>query len=165
MMHREDFEKIGAFRSDVYPEDYELCFRMYAEQLKIAPVKQVCHYWRDHGRRASRNDEHYADNNFLALKIDRFLALDYKPSANLILWGAGRKGKWLAQYLSAQKLDFNWICDNPKKVGKHIYGIKMQAITEVNFDDTSQVIVAVANEESQAEINAILGETESYFFA
>ena len=56
MMHREDLDAIGAFSPNDYPEDYDLCFRMYAAGLSVIGVQQVLHRWRDHSARASRTD-------------------------------------------------------------------------------------------------------------
>jgi len=165
MMHRSDFEKIGAFRSEIYPEDYDLCFRMYQGRLKIAPVKEVCHYWREHFSRATRNDENYADNNFLLLKITKFLEIELKKDKKLVLWGAGSKGKWLAQFFVENQIAFQWMCDNPKKIGKEIYGQVIQDSKGDHFNSMNQYLVAVANKESLLEIKQSLIHQEAFYFA
>ena len=76
MCHREDLDVAGAFSSDRYPEDYDLCFRFYAQGLEVEGVNAVLHDWRDYGDRTSRNDPNYADNRFLPLKVHYFLQLD-----------------------------------------------------------------------------------------
>ena len=68
MLYREDFERIGAFNSPIYPEDYELVFRMFSGGLKVAAVNEVTHLWRDHEQRASRVSPLYAANTFIPLK-------------------------------------------------------------------------------------------------
>ena len=165
MIHRNDFEKVGAFIPEVYPEDYDLCFRMYKQQLKVVAVPEICHFWRDHGLRASRVDPKYADYNFLNLKISNFLDIDWSKEKSLVLWGAGKKGKWLANYLITQNIQFTWLCDNPKKIGKEIYGKFLLDSQLINLKDNSQFIVAVANDESKAQIQDDLLDAEAYFFA
>ncbi|RMF25197.1 MAG: glycosyltransferase, partial [Bacteroidetes bacterium] len=64
MAQREDLVRIGAFTEDTYPEDYDLCFRMYHGGLKVVSVPEPLHQWRDHPRRTSRNSEVYRDNRF-----------------------------------------------------------------------------------------------------
>jgi glycosyltransferase involved in cell wall biosynthesis len=150
MLHRSDFESIGAFGSDRYPEDYDLCFRMYAAGLQIASTSQVVHQWRDYDNRTSRTDEHYSDNRFLDIKIDYFLRLDYSTSDRLVLWGAGRKGKAIAKRLINLDLSFKWVTDNPKKVGHNIYGQILSNSTAV--DDRDHCIMAVASRSGVAEI-------------
>ena len=50
----------------------------------------------------------------------------------------------------AENTDFNWLCNNPKKIGKSIYDVLMQSETAIETLDNPQVIVAVANHEEQA---------------
>ena len=100
------------------------------------------------------------------MKLHYFLLLDYKPSFDLVLWGAGKKGKYLAQSLVEGGIPFKWICDNPKKIGKHIYGKLIQEIpAKEQISLTCQFIIAVANSDSQISINQTVSKFESYFFA
>jgi len=163
MMYKNDLDKIGAFNSSTYPEDYDLCFRMYQYGLNVIGVNEVCHLWRDHQSRASRNDANYADNRFIDIKLQYFLKIDHKKQ-DLVLWGAGKKGKALANLLNENNIPFVWLCDNPKKIGKEIYGVVLQADTEIKKHQQAQVIVAVANEEEQAQIKQQLNNHEVYFF-
>lgn len=166
MMAKEDFERIGGFNANTYPEDYDLAFRMYAGGIKVIGLKEVCHLWRDHGARASRNDSNYADNNFLNLKLKYFIQLDYQANKELFLWGAGAKGKYLAKKLLEHKIPFHWVCDNSKKIGKDIYGKILRASPSLEgLAFESHFIIAVANEESQAQIKQNLQSTKAYFFA
>jgi len=152
MVWREDLEACGAFEGDRYPEDYDLVFRFYEQRLKPIACTTVVHRWRDHASRASRNDPNYADNRFLELKVHYFLKLDYDQQRPLVLWGAGSKGKKIAKLLQQQNIDFDWICNNPKKIGKHIYGQPMFATSQLNNYAQPQVIIAVAQRQAQATI-------------
>lgn len=163
MVQREDLEKCDAFNPNIYPEDYDLCFRFYRENLKVIECNEVLHYWRDHPERSSRNDENYADNRFLELKIKWFLKLDYNPKKKLVLWGAGRKGKAIAQLLSEQQVQYHWVCNNPKKIGKHIYGVEMESTSSITDSEEKQTIVAVANPKEQAKIRDSLS-SEAFWF-
>ena len=165
MMLKEDLERIGAFNSDTYPEDYDLVFRMYAGRLKVKGIKEILHQWRDHSERSSRTDPHYTDNRFLDLKIRYFLKLDYNPGHRLILWGAGKKGKYLAQLLHSLEIPFHWHTDNKKKWGKEIHGTFLEEISDFTVGD--QVIIAVANADEQRDIRSFLiktGVQGLYFF-
>jgi len=152
MVHKTDLEVCDAFNPNRYPEDYDLTFRFYKNRLKCIPSQLVLHYWRDYETRTSRTHEHYAQNYFLGIKLHYFLELDYDASRTLTVWGAGTKGKTIAKQLSDKGIPFVWICDNPKKVGKRIYGHEL-----FNFDHLKQLqrpqsIVTVANEEAQNDI-------------
>jgi glycosyltransferase involved in cell wall biosynthesis len=169
MLHRADFEACGAFRSNTYPEDYDLAFRFYKKGLTCIPSDQLLHHWRDHQNRASRTDAHYAENSFLDLKVRYFLELNHEASRPLCIWGAGKKGKSVAKLLQAKKVSFHWLCDNPKKIGKHIYEVVLQQYQDVEHLAQPQIIVAVANPEAQQEIKSYLKKhdkeaMEDYFF-
>ena len=152
MLHREDFEASNGFNSSIYPEDYDLAFRFYKADYTCIPCDKVLLEWRDYSTRTSRTHEHYAENSFLDLKVKYFLELNYDSSRPLAIWGAGHKGKTLAKILLKQSIPFFWICDNPKKIGKHIYDQEL-----FNFDYLAELqhpqsIVTVANHEAQKEI-------------
>ncbi len=159
LMQREDFDAIGGFsgvqnvQKTNFPEDYDLCFRVYAAQLEIVLTDAVVHLWRDHPTRATRNDQLYMDNTFLPLKIHYFLELDWDPDLPLILWGAGKKGKRAARLLLERKVDFIWISNNPKKIGKEIYNTPIVPTSE-DLPRDAQALILVANPEEQNEIKA-----------
>ena len=169
MVYRDDLIACGAFNNNTYPEDYDLAFRFYKQGFTCIPNDQILHHWRDYDTRTSRTDENYAANHFLKLKVTYFLELDRDANRSLILWGAGFKGKFCAKMLKKNKIPFIWICNNPKKIGKHIYNIELHAITTLNEYHQSQVIVTVANKTSQERITTILekrqlAKAQDYFF-
>lgn len=154
MLHRDDFIACEGFLPNRYPEDYDLAFRFYAAKYSCIPCDTVLLHWRDYSNRTSRTHQHYAQNSFLDLKTHYFLKLNYDKKRPLSIWGAGTKGKTLAKLLLKQNIPFHWICDNPKKIGKHIYEKEL-----FNFDylaklSRPQTIVTVANDDSQKEIRA-----------
>tara|TARA_R100001369_G_C3314859_1_gene167910 strand:+ start:71 stop:1078 length:1008 start_codon:yes stop_codon:yes gene_type:complete len=154
MLHRKDFIACGGFKPNRYPEDYDLAFRFYKAGYTCIPSNNILLHWRDYSSRTSRTHENYAQNHFLELKVHYFLELNFDSTRPLTIWGAGAKGKTLAKLLIKNNIQFYWICDNPKKIGKHIYDQKL-----LNFDYLSQLnhpqsIVTVANEVAQKEIKA-----------
>ncbi len=169
MAFREDLELCGAFEPDRYPEDYDLTFRFYERQLQIIPCNQVLHLWRDYDTRTSRTHEHYAQNYFLDIKLHYFLKLDYMENRPLVVWGAGFKGKTIAKKLLEQGVDFVWLCDNPLKIGKKIYGKELVHFDQLKVLKNPQSIITVANESAQKEIRTFfktMGQLpmEDYFF-
>ena len=158
MVYREDLDRCKAFFSDEYPEDYDLAFRFYMGGLKPIKCNDILHYWRDYPTRTSRTDDHYSDNTFLDIKSNYFLRLEYHPKKNLVIWGAGRKGKSLAKILIAKNIPFTWICDNPKKIGKLVYNQKIRSFNELESIKYPQSIVTVANQKAQSEIRAYFKE-------
>ena len=169
MTFRQDFDTCGAFEPNRYPEDYDLTFRFYENGLKCIPCNQILHHWRDYDSRTSRTSEHYAQNYFLDIKLHYFLKLDHEPSRPLTIWGAGNKGKTIAKKLKEQGIAYYWLCDNPKKIGKEIYGTEMLHFSHLVKLGNPQSIITVANEEAQKSIRdyfADLGQKpmKDYFF-
>ena len=169
MVYKKDFDKCDGFNPQVYPEDYDLTFRFYKNNLKCIPSDTIRHYWRDYAVRTSRTHEHYAQNYFLDIKLKYFLELEYDTHKTLVLWGAGNKGKTIAKMLINLKINFKWICDNPKKIGKDIYGIKLKYYKDFLDYNLSQSIITVANAEAQNDITHFLKSKKlksmtDYFF-
>ena len=159
-MHRTDLDRIGAFNPNRYPEDYDLCFRMYRSSLRVVSSAQLVHRWRDHPTRTSRTSSVYRDNSFLRLKTDYFLEIDYKPDRQLVLWGAGHKAKSIARLLISKQVQFDWICNNSKKIGHAIYGIILKDSLDYSLSKLQQFIITPANPLDQYEIRAQLVAAE-----
>jgi len=75
-----------------------------------------------------------------------------------VVWGAGFKGKTIAKKLIDRNIPFKWICDNPKKIGKSIYGQEMLPFQHLEQLENAQSIVTVANEIAQREITAYMNK-------
>ncbi|GAG60231.1 unnamed protein product [marine sediment metagenome] len=170
MLHRDDFIACDAFNSNRYPEDYDLAFRFYKHKLTCIPCDEIIHHWRDYSTRTSRTHEHYAENHFIDLKLHYFLQLNYDDTRPLVIWGAGQKGKFIVKKLIEIKIPFKWICDNPKKIGKHIYDQELHNFNYLGDLDNPQSIITVANISSQKEItiaasNKSLVNKVNHFFS
>jgi|APTNR8051073442_1049403.scaffolds.fasta_scaffold03842_6 glycosyltransferase involved in cell wall biosynthesis len=169
MAFRKDLLRCGAFETDTYPEDYDLCFRFYKAGFGIVAVQEPLHFWRDHSNRASRNEPQYANQSYFDLKLPYFLELDYDAARPLVLWGAGKKGKQLAKRLSENGVSFHWVCDNPAKWGIRLYETELQDFQSITSLSHPQLIIAVAAPDGQAEILQFLEEQAfkpgaDYFF-
>lgn len=169
MIHRDDLNRCGAFDIAQYPEDYDLCFRWYKHRIKCIGIPKILHHWRDSAHRASRTDPNYADNNFLQLKVGYFLALHRTKERPLIVWGAGKKGKKLAYLLKQSGHKFEWICNNPKKIGHYIHAVLLGSTQRLAQINNPQIIVVVAQKEAQQQIKNQLERQgmqpmQDYFF-
>ena len=169
MVFKDDLQRCGAFEPNRYPEDYDLTFRFYENGLTCIPCNTILHYWRDYDTRTSRTSEHYAANYFLDIKLHYFLKLDHDPQRPLVIWGAGSKGKTIAKKLLEKEIGFKWICDNPKKINKDIYGKKLEHYRILDHLHTAQNIITVANETEQRYINRFFATRhkipmKDYFF-
>jgi len=115
IIHREDFHTVGAFDPEVYPEDYDLCFRFYRKGLKVVGIDKILHYWRDHPVRISRTWDCYQDNRYFELKLQYFYEIDRDIDRPLVLWGAGKNGKDLVKLLLEKE---NFQISDPASMGE-----------------------------------------------
>lgn len=152
MLYKEDLSSCGAFNSERYPEDYELCFRMYGSGLKCLPSNKVLHNWRDHPSRTSRTDEHYSDNRFLDLKFHYFDRLEYDDRREYVIWGSGNKGKVAARHFIENQHNFHWVTDNQKKIGHRIYDVLIESPGLIKDLSSPKVLLFVANPIQQDKI-------------
>ena len=169
MVYKVDFDKLGAFKSCMYPEDYELAFRFYKAKLKIHASDKILHLWRDYPQRASRNQDKYSEPHFFELKLKYFFELEYDSSKDLILWGTGAKGKFLADNLQSKQIEFSWMCDNERKHGVDIRGVIIEDFKGIKNRSNFQLIIAVAQRGSQDKIRVFLDncgllQNKDYFF-
>ena len=156
LLHRDDFERIGAFDHHIYPEDYDLCFRFYKGGLRIIGLDKVLHHWRDRPDRISRVWESHKDHRFFPIKIKYFFELERDASRPLVLWGAGKNGKDLAKLILEKENSLHWICNNERKIGKHIYDQKLCAVNHLSELESPQIIIAVASPSDQHDIQEML---------
>lgn len=152
MIHRDDFDRVGAFDPEVYPEDYDLCFRFYRHGLNVKGLDKVLHHWRDRSNRISRTWDCYKDNRYFELKLRYFYELDRDRNRPLVLWGAGKNGKDMAKLLLGKGDSFHWICDNKKKIGKHIYGVTMESFTVLPEIENPQIMIVVSSPDGKIQI-------------
>ena len=158
ILHKDDLDAVDAFNPEVYPEDYDLCFRFYRQGLKVVGIDRILHFWRDRADRISRTWDCYKDNRYFDLKLRYFYELDRDKNRPLVLWGAGRNGKDMAKLLLNYEGEFYWVCDNERKIGKDIYGIRMQHYDEIQTLDQPQIIIVVSSPEGSAEIRSLLAQ-------
>ena len=147
MMLKEDLKSIGGFDSAIYPEDYDLAFRMYSNKMKVTGVNTVLHYWRDYHERTSRNDPNYLNNTFAKIKTMYFIKNDLNTNKTLILWGAGKKGKQIAKTLITENIKFSWVTENPKKINITIYNKKIINSDILKEENEIQVIIAISSKD------------------
>jgi len=156
LLHKEDFDAVGAFDPLVYPEDYDLCFRFYRQGLKVIGINYILHHWRDRSNRISRTWEEYKDNRYFDLKLRFFYELDRDRTRPLVLWGAGRNGKDMAKLLQSYNDMFHWVCDNERKIGKDIYEVRMQHYQDIPSISNPQIMIVVSSPDGKKEIQQLL---------
>lgn len=156
MIHKDDFDTVGAFDPLIYPEDYDLCFRMYRHGLTIVGIDKILHHWRDRSNRISRTWDEYKDNRYFDLKMRFFFEIDRDKTRPLVLWGAGRNGKDMAKILQSYEDTFYWVSNNQKQIGKDIYNVRMQSFEDIPAIENAQIMIVVSSPDGKKEIQSFL---------
>lgn len=145
MIRTEVLRGCGGFDGLVYPEDYDLLFRWYQNNLKIKGVDQLTHHWREHPMRTSRNSEDYSQERFFELKIKRFIKCDLE-NIPLILNGTGTKGRLTAKILLEEKIPFKWVSVQPEKFKAGVYGKSIERHDAIQYLGPIHVLNATSIE-------------------
>jgi glycosyltransferase involved in cell wall biosynthesis len=121
---------LGGYRDFDGPEDYDLWLRAFDAGLRFEKLPQVLLEWRDSPARLTRTDARYSPSAFVRLKV---AALGRGPLAGrpAVVWGAGKVGKALARALVAAGHTLSAFVEvDPRKIGRHVYGAPVLAVSE-----------------------------------
>ncbi|MEQ8358757.1 MAG: glycosyltransferase family 2 protein [Cytophagales bacterium] len=154
MIHRDDFENCEAFRSDLYPEDYDLVFRMYKSALKVISSTEIVHLWREHRERTSRNSKHYQQKAFFNLKVHHFLKNEIRDE-NLIVFASGLKAKMLGQILLDREVQFELISQNKDKSKSDL---KKEIEKLLRDRQNSKYIIAIESKAAKRQLKSQFSE-------
>jgi glycosyltransferase involved in cell wall biosynthesis len=94
------------FDEGIYPEDYHMVLKWYAQQQKIITVNELTHHWREHPKRTSRNSKHYQQEAFFELKMRHFLDTDRDSSRPLMVMGKNQKAKLIQRFLKKRNIEY-----------------------------------------------------------
>lgn len=166
MLWRSDVDQFRLFDALIYPEDYDLVFRMHAAGLRFVAVDALTLRWREHPSRTSRNSEVYQQQAFFQLKLEWFFRLKINGDQALALFGAGTKGKIVARFLLDHAIPFAWYDIKADKYGAGIFD---KAIYPPEMAKEPGAIVCVYPEETHSvedflsALGYVIGENAWYF--
>lgn len=141
LMRTTTLKQCGGFDNLTYPEDYDLLFRWYKQDLSIMGIDQITHLWREHPLRTSRVSEDYGQKQFFDLKIRRYIKHDLKDCP-LVLNGTGTKGKLTAKILIEEQIDFEWVSVEPEKFKSGLFGKHIFHFDEIAHCEPLQILNA-----------------------
>jgi len=118
-MRAELFDRVGGYRDNGYPEDYDFWLRAWGAGFRFAKVARVLHYWRDHARRVTRTHPRYSVEAFLRAKAEALLAGPLAGGRRFVVWGAGMFGRRLTRLLvRAGRPPVALLDIDPEKIGR-----------------------------------------------
>ena len=152
LMYRKDLDGIGGLDPVIMPEDYDLFMRVLSSDMEIVVVPEVTHLWRDSPDRTSRTEDAYHPLSYLPLKIHYFLKDFYDPNRPIVLYGAGTRGKKMAQELIRQNTPFHWVTNNERKWAAPIYGELLKPNTYIGRLEKPQVLLSISSPEERKNV-------------
>ncbi len=157
MMRAGAVNRIGGYRDEGAPEDYDLVLRLWEAGVRFDKAPGDPHVWRDHERRASRRSPRYAIAAFQALKVEVLLRSHLRGARPCVVWGAGPTGKAFARLLRAGGGGSVTFVDlDPRKIGQRVHGSPVIAPDALGAPDGRFALASVAGETAREEIRAAL---------
>ena len=80
-------------------------------------------------------------------------------NAVVMTYGIHIGGRMKAKELLEKGISFKWHTNNPKKVGRDIYGVKLEDEQQIDFE-SSQLILAISSPEDQLVVRNRLNELQ-----
>lgn len=169
MLRKTDIDNDKLLVGNTLPEDYNFCFKLYQHNYKILCVQKQLHLWRDHNKRLSRNDSNYDIRKFGPFKLSWFIKNEVEEKDELVLWGSGKKGKEMAQFLLLKEVSFTWISGNKRKIGLQIYNKTVDAPEKIIEIKQPKIVIAVSSPKDKRRIeeqlkSMNLRHRKDYFF-
>lgn len=140
----EELTRVGGYRANGWPEDYDLILRLHAGGAKLANLPRVLHYWRETDGRASRTDSRYSREAFWSCKIEFLRRGPLEGRREVAIWGAGTVGKEVARMLRTAGIEVVAFFDiDPRKIGQEVHGAPVLNVGEVVHLRDTYLLVAV----------------------
>lgn len=125
MYRKSVVQGLGGYREGLFPEDYDLWFRMHQQGHGMAKIPRVLLDWRESALRYTRTNPACSREAFDGIRA-RYLARDKRLTKGrpLVVWGAGRKSRQRATRLLDKGFRIEaWIDIDPRKIGNRIDGV------------------------------------------
>ena len=145
-------QQLGGYRSNQWPEDYDLLLRADAAHMRMGKPEPVLLRWREHETRLTHTDSLYDRKNFMRAK-SHFLVHQRLQSRSVIIWGAGPTGRLMFDLTTAEggKVE-GFIEVHPRRIGGLKRGLPVWPIDKVKTLGDSMLLIAVGAAGAREEI-------------
>jgi len=89
LMRRSTLEAVGGWHERGWAEDLDLWLRLFESGARFGKVPRALYGWRQHARSSTRNDQRYARDRFVALKVDALTRGPLSDGRRATLVGVG----------------------------------------------------------------------------
>ncbi|MGA9573210.1 MAG: glycosyltransferase [Lysobacterales bacterium] len=158
MFRRTAIEKLGGYRNNGWPEDYDLLLRADATHMSMGKPAPVLLRWREHDTRLTHTDARYARERFMQAKT-HFLVHHRLPDRAVVIWGAGPTGRQMYDLITREGgVVEGFIEVHPRRIGGRKRGQAVWPVGKVDDLGAAMLLVAVGAAGAREEITAYLHE-------
>jgi hypothetical protein len=152
------FRRLGGYRATSGPEDYALWLRAWRLGMRFAKSAETLVDIRDHPARLTKTDRRYTARAFVDCKAEHLVGGLEWVGREVVVWGAGRDGKRMAQALRRRGAEIAAFVDiAPTKIGRSLLGVDILPYDALRDGSRRPVVAAVGTRGARAEIRDILG--------
>ena len=152
MFRKAALQKLGGYRSNQWPEDYDLLLRADAGHMRMGKPEPVLLRWREHESRLTHTDSLYDRQNFMRAK-SHFLVHHRLHGRSVIIWGAGPTGRLMFDLITAESAKVEGFIEvHPRRIGGLKRGLPVWSIDKVKTLGDSMLLIAVGAAGAREEI-------------
>ena len=169
MLRREVLQKLDGYRSNDWPEDYDLWLRADAAGILMGKPDPVLLRWREHGNRLTHTDALYERQRFMQAKV-HFLVRERLDERPVIIWGAGPTGRQIHDLIIAEDgIVVGFIEVHPRRIGGQKRGLPVWSMDKVADISAEMLLIAVGAAGARQQIADFLqmqgkSEGQDYLF-
>ena len=135
------------FRSNDFPEDYDLMLRAAAQGMSFGKVAAVLFDWIDRPDRVTRIDSRYSVEAFTRCRQAHLLHGPLRDVSQVDLWGIGQTGKPWLRWFQAQGVTVRHGYEvDQRKIDRRIHGVDVVHCQALPAADGTPLIIAVGAE-------------------
>ena len=142
LIRRTALEAMNGWRAGPFPEDWDLWLRLLESGHSLRAIEPVLLRWKDHDRRATREDPRYSERAIVTLKAEHLMKRFAGQPVSIC--GAGRVGRQLVRLFNAQSLKVSELFSvNPRHQGQQIHGARVLHFDSLQAPADRHLLVAV----------------------
>jgi glycosyltransferase involved in cell wall biosynthesis len=152
LFRRAVLEKLGGYRKNDWPEDYDLLLRADAAKMRMGKPKPILLRWREHQHRLTHTDVLYQRERFMQVKT-HFLVKHRLQGRSVVIWGAGPSGRQIHDLIISEGGRVEGFIEvHPRRIGGQKRGLPMWSMDKVESLGSTMLLVAVGAAGARAEI-------------
>ena len=145
MLRRAALDRLGGYRDEGWPEDYDLLLRLIESGGRAGVVPRRLLGWAQHPNRLSRTNPRYSLDAFTRCRASYLATGPLRESDRFLLWGFGQTGRALRRALASHRKQLSGLIEVHRgRLGQKIHGAPVVAPEDIDQLPRHPLIVSVA---------------------